>query len=410
MQASDSSDAQASSKSTPEGSEIKDTTRVAEIPSLLLKGFFMGSADVVPGVSGGTMALILGIYTRLIDAIKSVDLDVVRSLLQLRLADVFSRVHWFFLITLLSGVFTAIIFFTRVVKLPELMFVSPEPVYGLFFGLIVGSVWFVGRSLGKITVASILWIIAGTAIGLWVVTLVPVDTSESAAFVFMSGALAITAMILPGISGSFILLILRKYDYILSQFGRLGGPETMDAILVLVPFALGMVVGIVIFSRILSWFLHRYNVITLCVLIGFMIGSLYVIWPFQNRIYAESVRERTELSVDDPLVRELMVRPESTRKPEYRRLLSVNGNLIITEMADLELDGSGRTVIVERIKPKLLVSEPFVPLWSKSDSDARLSGGRGSVSWGLLMMLAGFLVVVGIEMLARRKNNPASRD
>lgn len=392
----------------PADSGVKDKTRVAEIPSLFIKGFFMGSADVVPGVSGGTMALILGIYTRLIDAIKSVDVGVIKAVLQLRVKDVFARVHWFFLAILMSGILSAILFFTRVIKLPELMFSSPEPVYGLFFGLIIGSVWFVSRSLGGLTVGRGMWILLGTAIGFWVVTLVPTDTPETASFVFMSGALAITAMILPGISGSFILLILRKYDYILSQFSRLGGPETVDAILVLLPFVLGMVAGIVVFSRVLSWLLHRYNIITLCVLIGFMIGSLYVIWPYQDRVFAESVRERIEISVEDPLVKELMERPESTRKPEYRRLFSVNGNLVVTAPdANGGTGDSGGTVIVETVKPKLLSSEPFIPLMSKADSDARLSAGSRSVWWGYAMMLVGFLFVVAIEVLAgRKKSNP----
>jgi len=254
--------------------EKPDQTTFTEIPSLLAKGFLMGSADVVPGVSGGTMALITGIYERLINAIKSADTHVLRAALRLQIGEVFARVHWFFLLVLLSGVFTAILFFTRVIGLPELMFAHPEPVYGLFFGLIAGSVWLIYRDLGSLTVARALWIVLGIAIGLRIVTLVPTDTPENAAFVFMSGALAITAMILPGISGSFILLILRKYDFILLQFGKLGGPETMEALMVLVPFGLGMVTGIMLFSRLLSWLLQRYYVVTICVLIGFMIGSL----------------------------------------------------------------------------------------------------------------------------------------
>ena len=268
-------------KKENEASDFKDVTTTKEIPSLFVKGFMMGSADVVPGVSGGTMALILGIYQRLIDAIKSVDTNTLKSLLSLKISDVFKQIHWFFLVVLLSGILSAIMFVTRVIKLPELMFTNPEPVYGLFFGLIVGSVWYVLKGLGKLTVGNVLWIIVGTAIGFRVVTLVPTDTPEAMWFVFLSGSLAITAMILPGISGSFILLILRKYDYILMQFSKLGGPETMDALWVLVPFGLGLVIGIMMFSRVLSWLLHHYYAITLCVLVGFMIGSLYVIWPFK---------------------------------------------------------------------------------------------------------------------------------
>jgi putative membrane protein len=364
-----------------------DQTRVRELPSLIVKGFLMGSADVVPGVSGGTMALITGIYQRLINAIKSVDLDVVRALMRLRLGEVFQRVHWFFLAGLLSGVLAAILFFTRVIRLPELMFIHPETVYGLFFGLIVGSVWLVSRDLDRWTIARAGWVLLGALIGLWIVTLVPVDTPETSLFVFFSGSVAITAMILPGISGSFILLILRKYDYILMQFGKLGGSETVDALMVLMPFALGMVTGIVIFSRVLSWLLNRYYNPTLCVLIGFMIGSLYVIWPFQERTYAESVRP-SEIALNDPIVAQLRNNPESARAPEYRRLGEIHNDMIV----------------LETVKNKLIGSEPFLPLWSKADSDARLSAGQSSLIQGFLMMLVGLGLVAIIGRLARDKH------
>lgn len=375
-------------KKENEASDFKDVTTTKEIPSLFVKGFMMGSADVVPGVSGGTMALILGIYQRLIDAIKSVDTNTLKSLLSLKISDVFKQIHWFFLVVLLSGILSAIMFVTRVIKLPELMFTNPEPVYGLFFGLIVGSVWYVLKGLGKLTVGNVLWIIVGTAIGFRVVTLVPTDTPEAMWFVFLSGSLAITAMILPGISGSFILLILRKYDYILMQFSKLGGPETMDALWVLVPFGLGLVIGIVMFSRVLSWLLHHYYAITLCVLVGFMIGSLYVIWPFQDREYSESVRSE-QVEFNDPIILELQAYPESTRKPEYKKLGPTSN--------------SSETVEILTVKQKLIHSEPFIPFWSKADSDERLNDGRNSIIYSVVMMLVGIGVIIMIFLLERRK-------
>ncbi len=375
-------------KKENEASDFKDVTTTKEIPSLFVKGFMMGSADVVPGVSGGTMALILGIYQRLIDAIKSVDTNTLKSLLSLKISDVFKQIHWFFLVVLLSGILSAIMFVTRVIKLPELMFTNPEPVYGLFFGLIVGSVWYVLKGLGKLTVGNVLWIIVGTAIGFRVVTLVPTDTPEAMWFVFLSGSLAITAMILPGISGSFILLILRKYDYILMQFSKLGGPETMDALWVLVPFGLGLVIGIMMFSRVLSWLLHHYYAITLCVLVGFMIGSLYVIWPFQDREYSESVRSE-QVEFNDPIILELQAYPESTRKPEYKKLGPTSN--------------SSETVEILTVKQKLIHSEPFIPFWSKADSDERLNDGRNSIIYSVVMMLVGIGVIIMIFLLERRK-------
>lgn len=366
----------------------EDQTTPSEIPSLFAKGFVIGSADVVPGVSGGTMALILGIYERLINAIKSADLKAIQALLQLRLKEVFSRVHWFFLAALLSGVFSAIIFVTRVVKLPELMFTHPEPVYGLFFGLIVGSVWLVLRGVKDHNWFGIIWLVLGTAIGFWIVTLVPTDTPESAWFVFFSGAIAITAMILPGISGSFILLILRKYDYILGQFGKLGGPETIDALMVLVPFGLGIVIGIMLFSRVLSWLLSRYYKPTLYVLVGFMIGSLYVIWPFQDRTYAESLRTEMVVSTD-PIVEQLQADPESDRLPEYRRVGQVSAD--------------GSMVEIVTVKQKLIGSEPFIPILSKADSDARLHDGKLSLWYSFGMMIVGLALTYVIHLMEQRK-------
>ncbi len=267
---------------------------------LFLKGVAMGSADVVPGVSGGTMALITGIYTQLLDAIRSVDVSVVRDLLRLRFRAALSRVHWQFLVVLLSGIGSAVIFFTRVVPLPVLMRTQPAAVYGLFFGLIVGSVWFVAKDIGTFNLTAFVFTAIGVAIGFLVVNLVPTETPENAAFVFFSGAIAICAMVLPGISGSFILLILRKYEYILGQIALLGTADTLSAFAVLVPFGLGLVAGITLFTRFLSWLLHHYAKPTMAVLVGFMIGSLWVIWPWQNRTY-EMVRGKERLLHSEPM-------------------------------------------------------------------------------------------------------------
>lgn len=261
----------------------------------------MGSADVVPGVSGGTMALITGIYTQLLDAIKSVDAQAVRLLLTLKWKDAFERIHWRFLLVLLSGLFTAVLFFTRVIPLPELIHTQPVLVYGLFFGLILGSVFVVWKDMGGFDVRMALFMLAGILIGFWVVNLVPTETPEHPLFIFFAGSIAICAMVLPGISGSFILLILRKYDYVLGQFSLLGGPDTLSALGVLVPFGLGVLTGIALFTRFLSWLLHLYGKPTMAVLIGFMIGSLWVIWPWQERTY-ETVRGEDKLIHSEPVL------------------------------------------------------------------------------------------------------------
>jgi putative membrane protein len=268
---------------------------------LFAKGFAMGSADVVPGVSGGTMALVTGIYGQLLEAIRSVDGTAVRLLLSLQWRAALSRIHVRFLAVLLAGIFTAVLFFTRVVPLPTLIHTHPVPIYGLFFGLVMGSVWTVGRGVGRLDGVALLFTLAGAAIGLRVVTLIPADTPDHPLFIFAAGAIAICAMVLPGISGSFILLILRKYDYVLGQMALLGGPETLAALGVLIPFGLGILTGLAAFTRFLSWLLHRYGKPTMAVLIGFMIGSLWVIWPWQERVY-ETVRGKDKLVHTEPLL------------------------------------------------------------------------------------------------------------
>lgn len=238
----------------------------------------MGTADVVPGVSGGTMALILNIYTRLINAIKSFDLAWVAGILRLDFKVIGRRPDWVFIIPLLIGIAAALFFFTRIVPLPVLLEKHPEPVYGLFFGLITGSILVLVPHTGRLTVRNLLVLAAGTAIGLYFFNLVPTDTPEAAWFIFLSGALAICAMILPGISGSFVLLMLKKYSYIFNAIGHLDFS-------VLIPFALGIITGITLFSRVLSWFLARYHQLTLLLINGLLIASLWVIWPFQQRGY-----------------------------------------------------------------------------------------------------------------------------
>ncbi len=350
----------------------------------------MGSADVVPGVSGGTMALIMGIYTRLINAIKSVDSVFFGHILKLRIMPALQHVHLMFLIPLLIGVALAIVFFTRIVPLPVLMHTNPEIIYGIFFGLISGSVWLLFRSLNSINWKERLFVVVGIVIGFLIVTMVPTDTPEHPLFVFFAGSVAITAMILPGISGSFILLILRQYDYILGQFALLGGDRTLEAFLVLVPFGLGMITGIMLFARLLSWLLNKFYLPTVCVLIGFMMGSLYIIWPFQDREFYLS--ERVELvSVTDDLVISLFSEPEDESLMEFRRL---------GEIVNPEDPANQQKFEVITVKKKLIRSEPFLPSYSEAEKDERLSTGSSAIWAGYFGILGGLLLVIGIGRIA----------
>lgn len=342
----------------------------------------MGSADVVPGVSGGTLALIVGIYTRLINAIKSFDTRFFKRFVTLKFREALQDVHWKFMVMLLSGIFAAILFFTKVVPLQIYMFTNPELVYGLFFGLIVGSIFVLAKAIDGFNWVHGLMILIGGGIGFWLVTLVPTDTPEAPWFVFISGAIAICAMILPGISGSYFLLILRKYDYILSQVGKIGTSEMMGGVLALLPFIAGAIVGLVLFSRLLSWFLSRYEAKTLAVLIGFLIGSLYIIWPYQDRSYEQFVSKTEVVAYDSPEAQELRSDPPNTKQPEFKQLGEV-----------VNPDGAQKEVEILTVKNKLIKSDPFVPYLTVQEAGTR---HFWSGIWG---MIIGLIMVLGLDYL-----------
>lgn len=346
----------------------------------------MGSADIVPGVSGGTMALIVGIYERLLNAIKSVNGNFIKLFFTFKWKAAFNEVHILFLAILFSGIFCALAFFTKVVPLQIYMFTHPEIVYGLFFGLIVGSIYILIKALERFSKVELGMLILGMALGFWIVSLVPADTPEHPAFVFLSGSIAICAMILPGISGSYLLLIMRKYDYLLSQIGKIGGVETADGMIALLPFILGAIVGLAIFSRFLSWLLSKYHPQTIALLIGFLIGSLYVIWPYQHREFVQQVSVSEVQYMTHPKVQELMNNPPDTNRPEYERLGEIsNAESTFDEMKQVE---------IETVKNKLIKSEPYVPGWigSKEDDDPNIWGG-------VIGILIGMMMVGGLEQL-----------
>ena len=249
----------------------------------------MGAADVVPGVSGGTMAFILGIYRRLIEAIRAFDTALVRLLVAGRFRRAGAHVDLALIVPLGLGISAALMFFTRVVPLPWLIASHPELVYGLFFGLIVASVVVLLRSLDGVRTTEWAAVFAGAAAGFGIVNLIPVSTPEASWFVALSGALAISAMLLPGLSGAFILLILGKYAYVLDGIGRLDPG-------VLVPFGVGVAAGLIAFSRLLAWLLRARYRVTLLAICGLLIGSLWVVWPFQARRFEIVGGERLAVS------------------------------------------------------------------------------------------------------------------
>lgn len=240
-----------------------------------VKGFFMGAANVVPGVSGGTIALISGIYEELIEALNSVMSPAPwKALLKGKFKEFWTAVHGRFLLWLLAGCAISIFSLAKLVE-HELAY-HPILVWAFFFGLIIASAYCMLRDIKGWKAKDVLVTIAGIVLGLVVCTLSPTETPDAMWFIFICGAIAICTMILPGISGSFILVILGKYDYVMSAVSGMDIP-------VLVVFALGCIVGILAFAKFLHWLLARWERQTMLVLVGFVIGSLVKVWPWADR-------------------------------------------------------------------------------------------------------------------------------
>ena len=240
---------------------------------LTLKGCAMGMADVVPGVSGGTIAFISGIYEELIESIKSVDATALRLLGTLRLKEFWRHINGRFLLPVLLGIAIAIFSLARLMT--YLLTNHPIAIWSFFFGLIVASALLVAKQIGRWRVQTVAACLIGAAAAWWITVATPAETPDTWWFILLSGAIAICAMILPGISGAFILLLLGKYQYILqavSEF-RLG---------VLLLFAVGAVAGIISFSHLLSWLLRKHHDLTISLLMGFMVGSLNKVWPWKE--------------------------------------------------------------------------------------------------------------------------------
>lgn len=256
-----------------------DVDRSEALWSIALKGFCMGSADVVPGVSGGTVAFISGIYGRLIGAVSAFRPGLIGDLLRGDLRTIARRLDLTFLAALGTGIVCALAIFTRVIPLPRLIAEHPESVYAIFFGLILGASWTLIGRCRPYTPASIAGLVVGFAVALPVLTAVPDATPDTPWFLALAGAMALSAMILPGISGSFVLLMLGKYATVLDAVGHLN-------LAVLLPFGIGGVCGLLTLSNLLSWLIARYERMVASVMVGILTASLFVIWPFQHRTYA----------------------------------------------------------------------------------------------------------------------------
>jgi putative membrane protein len=258
---------------------------------LFSKGVAMGAADVVPGVSGGTIAFISGIYEELLDSIRSVNGEALRLLSRLDIKGFWQHINGNFLVVLLAGIFFSILSLSKLVL--YLLEYYPIMLWGFFFGLIVASALVVGKKITQWRPAVVLAGLIGVAIAYYITVAVPMQTPEAYWFIFMAGAIAICAMILPGISGSFLLLLMAKYEFIMNALQEI----RVDIILI---FGLGCMTGILSFSHVLNWMLKKYHNLAVSLLTGFMVGSLNKVWPWKHTLETYTDRH----GVVKPLIQE----------------------------------------------------------------------------------------------------------
>ena len=297
-----------------------------------LKGMAMGAADVVPGVSGGTIAFISGIYEELITTISGVNLGLLSTWKANGFKAMWEELNGNFILALFAGILVSIFSVMRLAN--YLLENHPILIWSFFFGLVVASIWFVGKQIPKWTWKIVLALVIGAAVAFYIVSLPPLSASNSYLFLFFAGALAVCAMILPGISGAFILVLLGAYksiteaahDFDLKTLGIVG---------------IGAIFGLLTFSKILKWLFVHYSSITLAVLTGFIAGSLNKIWPWKETLETAMYGEK------EVVLKEASVLPWN-------------------------FDGDPQTL------------------------------------WSVALMLAGFFLILGLEMLAGNKPENAN--
>ncbi|MGD1968297.1 MAG: DUF368 domain-containing protein [Desulfobacterales bacterium] len=274
---------------------------IKEAGTLSLKGLCMGSADVIPGVSGGTIALITGIYQDLIKALKSLDISTVKKLLTFDLKGALASIHIRFLISLFAGIGIAIISLARLMN----FLINHHPVltWSFFFGLIAASILVVSRKVVSWTLIISISLGIGIAVAAFIVNLIPIETPEALWFIFLCGIIAICAMILPGISGAFILLILGKYEFITAT---LKNPFVSQNFIIIIVFCLGCLIGLLSFSRLLNYFLNNFYNRTMAFLTGLMIGAMPKIWPWKQILATQIIRGKPHITWGSNIIPETM--------------------------------------------------------------------------------------------------------
>lgn len=242
---------------------------------IFLKGLAMGAANVIPGVSGGTVAFITGIYERLIDALKNIDVQAIKLFFSGKFQAFAQKIDFTFLVTLFSGVFVSIL---SLAKLLELAFEHYETLtLSFFFGLILASVWAVSKQITRVIPSVILSFLIGVTIAIGIAFLPPAQSNDSFIYLCICGIVAICSMILPGLSGSYVLLLMGNYVLVLKAI------SSMD-VKIIIPVAIGGIVGLISLSRLLSYLFSKFRNIAIAVLSGFVAGSLLIIWPWKVNV------------------------------------------------------------------------------------------------------------------------------
>ncbi|MDC0380432.1 DUF368 domain-containing protein [Flavobacteriaceae bacterium] len=243
--------------------------------ALILKGIAMGAADLVPGVSGGTIAFISGIYEELISSLNAINLSLIKTIKTEGLKSFWKKINGSFLVAILLGIAVSILSLSKLIT--WLLHEKPILVWAFFFGLVLASILFVTKKINQWKLGEFLGLIMGTLFAYQLTKIGAMGRSESMLYLFISGAIAICAMILPGISGAFILVILGSYNTVLQAINE----KSIGKLLV---FIAGAIVGILSFSKLLKWLFNNYKSITLAVLTGFMVGALAKIWPWKRAL------------------------------------------------------------------------------------------------------------------------------
>jgi putative membrane protein len=269
--------------------------------ALYLKGFAMGTADVIPGVSGGTIAFVSGIYDSFLAALSSVNGKFFKNIFRFELKQAFSEIHFKFMLVLGFGMVSAILSTARVMH--YLIVHQPVFTWSAFMGLIAASIIYVGKQIED-KKSPINWMMLGlgTVVAFSVVSLIPVSTPNHSWFIMLCGLIGVCAMILPGLSGSFLLLILGKYEFIT---GAVKAPFVAGNLQIILTFLVGTFTGLFTFSKLLKWFLERYHAAAMALLTGFMIGAMKKVWPWKVTLESKVVRGKTLI------LREANVFPQS---------------------------------------------------------------------------------------------------